>query len=1182
MPVCPQCLSLLPEDAPEGLCPACLLQRGLEANTVPGGTGQVDPKAELKERGRWTPPTLAELAPLFPDLDLLEFLGRGGMGAVYKARQKSLDRIVALKILPPAIGRDAAFAARFAQEAQAMARLNHPHIVTVYEFGQRGGQPAAPQGSLGESLETAPRTTGRGPLTAPLYFFLMEFVDGLNLRQLIDARTMAPKDALAIVPQICDALQYAHDRGIIHRDIKPENVLLTREGQIKIADFGLAKLVGSAGMGGAAAGGDTPPVFTGVAGTPAYMAPEQAQSPAAVDHRADIYALGVVFYQLLTGELPQGGNNLVPPSRKVQIDVRLDEIVLRALEKSPALRYQNATEFKTEVETVVSGTAARGAEVAPPAAAVGGSHLPVHGALVKDGEVRPRPGRTSRLAIAGALVSVVFLAALIVLLVGNWRWSRVVAEVSQGRGLHLDMDEWMWLRPMIYGVWAMAPVAFLGTTLAGIISVIRIRKSQGKLVGLPLALYDMLVFPLLGLDTVIWLVLFGIVQYIVAFQNVRANIGGGPQIIHVGMGVVWLGAVVLSAIADTAIVWIAWRIVRPAKKGPTDKSSPVPPSGNKGPKARFAIRPALPTAAAHVGLLALFVAFFVYVVPLQAVNFRQWHVALPVLTTWTIGFGRLVQQWVWFFALPALVAVAGLPFAAEYVGGRILRRVYSVFFTGVMVLFLLGAVLSLKLPANARTAVSGLDSGYLCEVVTDALLAEGYAVDRTELRYMGDKPAGIDLPGLCRLKGQKREDGTTPVAGSLAVTRFQPGVWEVTGRDALSAFHIIVHTPAEQGMGPAPALPTPPTQVSRVVAAVKEARAADVAKATVLLRQARTMIWLDLGDTKDGSEVRHLAQEIGVVLPEGVPSEEDLRALGSQRLGAGGLLQREVSVGEAVYFDYRLGGELAVVQVRVTPNARTNQLVCEYRKRTENLSEGANRPQASMTPRYVDGSWSVEFPEMDHWTISATRMAPGRFRIRVLPVSPVSKTVTWPTVERFIDARDADSQGLVFCNANGGKFVPPFPVKYTGSVWAGKTLPADGYSIIEITPELKAWAAAHQVDFVFHFGTELWDWQTLEAKVRDGGRDKPVPFETTTPAMAADRLAGPRRNWEDVAKNEDQDRAYVPHVATWFPYTAKPVEGAFLTRDGGLGLYRMKPDATKRGVYLDVKFPDGWLSGPRP
>ena len=140
------------------------------------------------------------------------------MGAVYKARQKELDRIVALKILPPGIGDDAAFAGRFAREAKALAKLNHPGIVTLYEFGQTNG----------------------------LFFFLMEFVDGVNLRQLLHAGRIAPREALAIVPQICDALQYAHDQGIVHRDIKPENILLDRRGRVKVADFGLAKIVGEA------------------------------------------------------------------------------------------------------------------------------------------------------------------------------------------------------------------------------------------------------------------------------------------------------------------------------------------------------------------------------------------------------------------------------------------------------------------------------------------------------------------------------------------------------------------------------------------------------------------------------------------------------------------------------------------------------------------------------------------------------------------------------------------------------------------------------------------------------------------------------------------------------------------------------------------------------------------------
>src|SRR4029077_9443541 len=164
----------------------------------------------------FNPPPVPELAQFFPQLEILELIGKGGMGAVYKARQKQLDRIVALKILPPGIGDDPAFAERFAREAKALAKLNHPGIVTLYEFGKADG----------------------------LYFFLMEFVDGVNLRQLLHAGRISAREALAIVPQICDALQFAHDQGIVHRDIKPENILLDRRGRVKVADFGLAKLVG--------------------------------------------------------------------------------------------------------------------------------------------------------------------------------------------------------------------------------------------------------------------------------------------------------------------------------------------------------------------------------------------------------------------------------------------------------------------------------------------------------------------------------------------------------------------------------------------------------------------------------------------------------------------------------------------------------------------------------------------------------------------------------------------------------------------------------------------------------------------------------------------------------------------------------------------------------------------------
>jgi len=318
-PKCPQCGAEMPGGSTDRVCPRCAAAFLKAAPTeMPGdATGSSRP---------FTPPPVAELAPLFPQLEILELIGQGGMGAVYKARQKELDRIVALKILPPGIG-DAAFAERFAREAKALARLNHPGIVTIYEFGRSNG----------------------------LFFFLMEFVDGVTLRHVLEAGRISPREALAIVPGICDALQYAHDQGIVHRDIKPENILLDRRGRTKVADFGLARLVESGGAGSdfeAIAPADSSTVTHSgkVLGTPQYMAPEQFEHPATVDHRADIYALGVVFYQMLTGELP--GQRIEPPSKKVRIDVRLDEVVLRALEKNPDRRYAQASALRTQVETI--------------------------------------------------------------------------------------------------------------------------------------------------------------------------------------------------------------------------------------------------------------------------------------------------------------------------------------------------------------------------------------------------------------------------------------------------------------------------------------------------------------------------------------------------------------------------------------------------------------------------------------------------------------------------------------------------------------------------------------------------------------------------------------------------------------------------------------------------------------
>lgn len=305
--VCPSCQKTLPPNVPLGLCPECLIKSGFNTGTEPGNPG--------KESG-FVPPPVEELRKLFPQFEILELIGKGGMGAVYKARQPTLDRFVALKILPPGAADDAGFAERFNREARALARLNHPHIVAVHDFGQAGGQP----------------------------YLLMEFVDGMNLRQVEQTGRLTPEQALEIVPQICEALQFAHNEGVVHRDIKPENILLDKKGRVKITDFGIAKIVGvPAGKVSLTGAKD-------VLGTPHYMAPEQVEKPSTVDHRADIYSLGVVFYELLTGELPLG--KFQPPSKKVLVDVRLDEVVLHALEKEPERRYQQASQVKTDVETI--------------------------------------------------------------------------------------------------------------------------------------------------------------------------------------------------------------------------------------------------------------------------------------------------------------------------------------------------------------------------------------------------------------------------------------------------------------------------------------------------------------------------------------------------------------------------------------------------------------------------------------------------------------------------------------------------------------------------------------------------------------------------------------------------------------------------------------------------------------
>ncbi len=316
--LCPECGAPLTPGAAQGLCAHCLL------------AGAAAPSEHSAPRS--TAPTLAQVAAAFPQLEVLALIGHGGMGAVFKVRQPKLDRFAALKLLPSSLAADPAFASRFEREARLLARLNHPNIVSVYDHGQAG----------------------------EFFYLLMEFVDGVNLRQAMRASRFTPAQALGIVPKICDALQFAHDEGVLHRDVKPENILLDAKGRVKLADFGIAKLIGESGTGilpviDASTGRMPVPPSSltqsgSTLGTPSYMAPEQRDTPADVDHRADIYSLGVVFYELLTGELPRG--SFVQPSAKSDADPRVDAIVRQAMEKERERRQGSAGEMRTQVETV--------------------------------------------------------------------------------------------------------------------------------------------------------------------------------------------------------------------------------------------------------------------------------------------------------------------------------------------------------------------------------------------------------------------------------------------------------------------------------------------------------------------------------------------------------------------------------------------------------------------------------------------------------------------------------------------------------------------------------------------------------------------------------------------------------------------------------------------------------------
>jgi len=489
------------------------------------------------------PHSPAEIAERLPQYEILGPLGRGGMGVVYRARQKALDREVAIKVLAGEWRGDTAFAQRFEREAKTLAQMSHPNIVTVHDFGEADG----------------------------LYYIVMEYVDGVNLRDLLSDGKMEPEQALTIVPPICEALEYAHGKGVVHRDIKPENLLLDREGRVKIADFGIASLVGAT---------------TEVSGTPSYMAPEQASG--SVDRRADIYALGVVLYEMLTGERP--AKEVVAPSKKVEVDVKIDEMVLRALEKEPERRYQTAHEFRTTAEMVMTTPQGGAAAAGGPINCDGGKPSSLRseqdewkspdsgwgwfiGKLFGITFTSPTAFKLANLSALGFLGSLGFLGYLplpgmqvcfgLFGLAGFFgligvaqimefhvrarrraparefrttadmvmtsppdgavrdsnefpRFSRTAMWGAMWAGWGLigalfisggSMSRLQWWEKVIAIIWTVSVVAApIGATILGGISISQIRRSAGRRYGMGLAVFDGLLFPLLVLDgLILWL-----------------------------------------------------------------------------------------------------------------------------------------------------------------------------------------------------------------------------------------------------------------------------------------------------------------------------------------------------------------------------------------------------------------------------------------------------------------------------------------------------------------------------------------------------------------------------------------------------------------------------------------------------------------------------------------------------
>lgn len=335
--------------------------------------------SDLPPHTTFVAPEISELAPLFPGYHIECLIATGGMGAVYRAIQKSLDRTVAIKILPQEFSNDAAFCAGFEAEAKAMARLNHPNLIGVYDFGAVNG----------------------------MLYIIMEFVPGKSVFHSAHGIAIDPKEVIRLVTGICSGLAHAHENGILHRDIKPSNILLDLNAQPKIGDFGLARPVGSKIQEGEE-----------IFGTPHYTAPEVVHSPNSVGFRADIFSVGVMLHELLTGKLPAEDQR--PASAIAHCDPRFDAIIRRATNPLPELRYSSAKEIILELQAIPIAAGPKAAALRNPVAK--GPPRPASGPGMRGtypATRRPSQSSSSTSGIVMLIIAILVIITAYILLTGH-------------------------------------------------------------------------------------------------------------------------------------------------------------------------------------------------------------------------------------------------------------------------------------------------------------------------------------------------------------------------------------------------------------------------------------------------------------------------------------------------------------------------------------------------------------------------------------------------------------------------------------------------------------------------------------------------------------------------------------------------------------------------------------------